>query len=242
MPLLCEDNNERINNMKKIGFIGVYDKTDLVLVISELLVKSGKKVLFIDATKDERAKYIVPSIIPTVSYITSFEDIDVAIGFENFTQVKQYVCADDENEMEYDYVFIDTDDIEKIKMFELTSSDQLYYVTSFSGYSLSKGIEILRKVDLPLRMTRVFFTKEMLKEEDDYFDYLTLDLKIKWNDNKIYFLLENGDLSAIMENNRLQCIKLRNLSIEYKENIVYMASQICPEVNERFYRKIVKDM
>ena len=134
------------------------------------------------------------------------------------------------------------DDIEKIKMFELTSSDQLYYVTSFSGYSLRKGIEILRKVDLPLRMTRVFFTKEMLKEEDDYFDYLTLDLKIKWNDNKIYFLLENGDLSAIMENNRLQCIKLRNLSIEYKENIVYMASQICPEVNERFYRKIVKDM
>lgn len=242
MPLLCEDNNERINNMKKIGFIGVYDKTDLVLVISELLVKSGRKVLFIDATKDERAKYIVPSIIPTVSYITSFEDIDVAIGFENFTQVKQYVCADDENEMEYDYVFIDTDDIEKIKMFELTSSDQLYYVTSFSGYSLRKGIEILRKVDLPLRMTRVFFTKEMLKEEDDYFDYLTLDLKIKWNDNKIYFLLENGDLSTIMENNRLQCIKLRNLSIEYKENIVYMASQICPEVNERFYRKIVKDM
>ena len=228
--------------MKKIGFIGVYDKTDLVLVISELLVKSGRKVLFIDATKDEKAKYIVPSIMPTVSYITSFEDIDVAIGFENFTQVKQYVCADDENEMEYDYVFIDTDDIEKIKMFELTSSDQLYYVTSFSGYSLRKGIEILRKVDLPLRMTRVFFTKEMLKEEDDYFDYLTLDLKIKWNDNKIYFLLENGDLSARMENNRLQCIKLRNLSIEYKENIIYMASQICPEVNERFYRKIVKDM
>ena len=102
--------------MKKIGFIGVYDKTDLVLVISELLVKSGRKVLVIDATKDEKAKYIVPSIIPTVSYITSFEDIDVAIGFENFTQVKQYVCADDENEMEYDYVFIDTDDIEKIKM------------------------------------------------------------------------------------------------------------------------------
>lgn len=132
--------------MKKIGFIGVYDKTDLVLVISELLVKSGRKVLFIDATKDEKAKYIVPSIMPTVSYITSFEDIDVAIGFENFTQVKQYVCADDENEMEYDYVFIDTDDIEKIKMFELTSSDQLYYVTSFSGYSLRKGIEILRKV------------------------------------------------------------------------------------------------
>lgn len=242
MPLLCENNNERINNMKKIGFIGVYDKTDLVFTISELLVKAGKKVLFVDATRDERAKYIAPSIIPTVSYITSFEDIDVAIGFENFKQVKQYVCVDDETEMEYDYIFIDADEAEKVKEFELTSADQLYYVTSFSGFSLRKGIEELREINLPLRMTKIFFTKEMLKEEDDYFDYLTLDLKIKWNENKIYFLLENGDLSAMMENNRLQCIKFRNLSNEYKENIIYMANQICSDVSERVYRKIVKDM
>lgn len=228
--------------MKKIGFIGVYDKTDLVLVISELLVKSGRKVLFIDATKDEKAKYIVPSIMPTVSYITSFEDIDVAIGFENFTQVKQYVCADDENEMEYDYVFIDTDDIEKIKMFELTSSDQLYYVTSFSGYSLRKGIEILRKVDLPLRMTRVFFTKEMLKEEDEYFNYLTLELKEEWTDNKLYFLLENGDLAVHMENHRLQCIKLKNLSNEYRENIVYIVRELCSGLDEKMLRKMTKEI
>ena len=91
-------------------------------------------------------------------------------------------------------------------------------------------------------MTRIFFTKEMLKEEDDYFDYLTLDLKIKWNDTKIYFLIENGDLAANMENDRLQSIKLRNLSNEYKENVIYLADQICPEVNERVYRKIVKEM
>ena len=82
----------------------------------------------------------------------------------------------------------------------------------------------------------------MLKEEDDYFDYLTLDLKVKWNDTKIYFLIENGDLAANMENDRLQSIKLRNLSNEYKENVIYLADQICPEVNERVYRKIVKEM
>jgi len=33
---------------------------------------------------------------------------------------------------------------------------------------------------------------EMLKEEDEYFNYLTLELKEEWTDNKLYFLLENA--------------------------------------------------
>lgn len=228
--------------MKRIGFIGVYDKTDLVLEIAEVLVKARKKILVIDATKESIAKYIVPNIFPTVSYITSFEDIDVAIGFQDFEQIKKYISVENDKDIEYDYIFIDTDNLEKVKTFGISGADQLYYITSFGGYSLRKGIEILREINLPLRMTRIFFTKEMLKEEDDYFDYLTLDLKIKWNDTKIYFLIENGDLAANMENDRLQSIKLRNLSNEYKENVIYLADQICPEVNEKVYRKIVKEM
>lgn len=242
MPLLYEKFRERTKKVKKIGFIGVYDKTELILAISEILVKAGKKVLFIDGTKDEKAKYIVPSIFPTISYITSFEDIDVAIGFENFSQIKQYISADSENDIEYDYIIIDTDNIEKIKSFEISNSEQLYYVTSFGGYSLRKGIEILKNINLPLRMTKIFYTKEMLKEEEDYFEYLTMDLKIKWDDNRIYFLLENGDFSANMENDRLQCIKLKNLSVEYKENVIYLTTRICSGVSERECRKIVKEM
>ena len=78
MPLLYELLYRKDNNMKKVGFIGVYDKTDLILDISKLLTRNGKKVLFIDSTKDQKAKYIVPNILPTVSYVTTFEDIDVA--------------------------------------------------------------------------------------------------------------------------------------------------------------------
>ena len=36
--------------MMKVGFIGVYDKTDLILDISKILTKCGKKILFIDYT------------------------------------------------------------------------------------------------------------------------------------------------------------------------------------------------
>ena len=214
MPLLYELLYRKDNNMKKVGFIGVYDKTDLILDISKLLTRNGKKVLFIDSTKDQKAKYIVPNILPTVSYVTTFEDIDVAIGFENIEQIAHYLGVDTENEFEYEYIFLDTDNFDGVRDFEALSFDKLYYVTSFDGYSLRKGIELLKEINLPLKMTRLFFTKEMLKEEDEYFNYLTLELKEEWTDNKLYFLLENGDLAVHMENHRLQCIKLKNLSNE----------------------------
>lgn len=98
-----------------------------------------------------------------------------------------------ENESEYEYIFLDTDNFDGVRDFEALSFDKLYYVTSFDGYSLRKGIELLKEINLPLKMTRLFFTKEMLKEEDEYFNYLTLELKEEWTDNKLYFLLENGD-------------------------------------------------
>lgn len=34
--------------MKKIGFIGAFDKTDLIIYIARVLVEMGNKVLIID--------------------------------------------------------------------------------------------------------------------------------------------------------------------------------------------------
>ena len=77
--------------MKTIGFIGAYDKTDLIVYIARILVAAGKKVLVIDATTLQKAKYIVPAISPTKSYVTNFEDIDIAVGLYDFTSIKEYL-------------------------------------------------------------------------------------------------------------------------------------------------------
>lgn len=61
--------------MKKIGFIGMYDKTDLILNIAKILTTMHKKVIVVDSTITQKAKYVVPVINPTVTYITDFEDI-----------------------------------------------------------------------------------------------------------------------------------------------------------------------
>ena len=61
--------------MKKIGFIGAYDKTDLILNIAKILTTMEKRILVIDSSINQKAKYVVPAIDPTVSYITSFESL-----------------------------------------------------------------------------------------------------------------------------------------------------------------------
>lgn len=228
--------------MKKVGLVGVYDKTDLILSLSKVLVKAGKKVLFIDSTTLQKAKYIVPNILPTVNYITSYDDIDVAIGFKNITQIKQYLGLEDNEELEYDFVFVDIDNFEGATDFEIGSLDKNYFITSFDGYSLKKGIELLRTLNIPLKMERIFYSKEMLKEEEEYFNYLTLDLKIEWDENKLYFLLDNGDLSAQMENHLVQNIKFKNLSNEFKENVIFLVNELSPDIGERTIRKIIKEM
>ena len=75
--------------MKKIGFIGAYDKIDVILCIAKVLTMARKKVLIIDNTITQKCKYIVPVINPTKSYVTTNEDIDVAVGFESIPKLKQ---------------------------------------------------------------------------------------------------------------------------------------------------------
>ena len=67
--------------MKKVGFIGGYNKIDMMLYVAKMITISDKKVLIVDSTKEQISRYIVPTINPTVSYITNYENIDVAIGF-----------------------------------------------------------------------------------------------------------------------------------------------------------------
>ncbi|MCI8621787.1 MAG: hypothetical protein HFJ50_09060 [Clostridia bacterium] len=64
--------------MKTVGFIGGYDKLDLMLYVAKILALSEKKVLLIDASTMQKTRYVVPAINPTASYVTEFEGFDVA--------------------------------------------------------------------------------------------------------------------------------------------------------------------
>lgn len=222
--------------MRKIGFLGAYDKTDLMLYVSKVLAELNQKVLMIDATILQKARYIVPCIAPSKYYITEYEKIDVAVGFNNLDEIKKYLGVD---ELKYDMVLIDIDDNEKFKDFEMEKASKNYFVTAFDSYSLKKGLEVIGKMTDKLLMKKIMFSQEMLEEEDDYLNFLSFYYSVRWEDKKIYFPYENGDNSAIIENQRTARIRFKNLSDAYKEGIHTVVQDIMPESKNSDIKKII---
>lgn len=230
--------------MRTVGFIGAYDKIDLIIYISRLLTEMEKKVMIVDATILQKAKYIVPAISPSRAYVTDFEGIDIAVGFHDYASIKDYLGMPQHAVFEYDYIFLDIDSPEALEDFDIKSASQNYFVTGFDLYSLKRGLEILSGIKEPMPLTKILFSKEITEEEDEYLNYLSLGYKVVWSDERIYFPFEEGDQTVIAENQRVAKVKLKRLTSLYKESLMYLAEKMIEpnEINElkKAFRQVEK--
>ena len=225
--------------MKRIGFIGAYDKTDLMIYVSKILVENGLKVLVVDSTTLQKTRYTVPCITPSRYYITTYENIDIAIGFETLQEIRNYTGK---VELEYDIILLDIDNQEAFNNLEIRTADKNYFVTAFDNYSLKKGLEIIGKSEEKKVMTKVLFSNNMSNDEDEYLNFLSFYYGVKWSKEKIYFPFEVGDNSIIVENQRNARISFKELSQEYKDGMLDLVSQIAPKIKINDVKKMLKNI
>ena len=217
--------------MEKINFIGAYDKTDSIMYIAKILTEMKTKVIIVDATITQKSKYVIPTVENKNEYITNYYNIDFAIGFTNYNDIKTYLGMPQSAAFTYDYMFIDIDNSDLLNNFDVYSSKKTYFVTSFDLYALKKGVEVLKRLSLPVEITKVYFSNLMSQTEDDYFNYIATGCRVKWNQDKIYFPLLNEDLDVIKENQRLSKIRFKGLSNEYKTSLMEWTQDICGDSN-----------
>jgi len=227
--------------MEKIAFIGSYDKTDLIVYIAKILANMGKKVIVIDSTALQKTRYIVPTMQNLKQYVTTFEGVDIAIGFQTMDQLKQYQGLQKTDELDYEYCFIDIDSYRGYYYFGIKTDDKHYFVTSFDIYNLRRGLQVFRKLEAPVQVTKILFTKDMLAEEDQFLNFLSKGLRIRWNSNILFFPFESGDQNAIFSNQRTGRIQIRGISSQYIDGISYIAEEISGE-SQGNIRKAVKMM
>lgn len=226
--------------MRKIGFIGAYDKTDFVLYIAKILLEMGHRVLVVDATITQKARYIVPNIQPERSYITEFEGIDVAVGFKSFEDIKTYLRIPTMGQLQYDIALIDTNSAGGVMSYKIQDSEKIYFVTSFDLYSIRRGIESLNGIQEKVNATKVLFSREVTSDENNYLNYLSSGSNIIWNQQIIYMPFELGDQTVIYKNQRVAKIRLRGLTNQYKEGLMYIAVQLLGDENYPQIRKVFK--
>lgn len=217
--------------MEKINFIGAYDKTDSIMYIAKILTEMKKKVIIVDATITQKTKYVIPTIDNRSEYIANYANIDFAIGFTNYNDIKTYLGMPQSAAFTYDYMLIDIDNSDLLNNFDVYSSKKNYFVTSFDLYALKKGVEVLKRLSLPVEIMKVYFSNLMSQSEDDYFNYIATGCRVKWNQDKIYFPLLNEDLDVIKENQRLSKIRFKSLSNEYKTSLMEWTQDICGDSN-----------
>lgn len=227
--------------MKQVGFVGAFDKTDLIIYIAKILTVLGKRVLIADTTITQKAKYVVPALNPTLSYITEFEEIDIAVGFKNVEAIANYTNRSTET-LEYDYLLLDIDSAESAMNFRIDRSVQNFFVTSFDTYDIRRGVEILGQFQTPIKMTKVLFSKEVSKEDDEYLNYLSLGAKVMWEDDRIYFPLEMGDKTAIINNQKVAKVRFENLTSMYKDGMEFIIAKIDHTLQGPNIRKIIKEI
>ena len=212
--------------MKKVAFIGSFDKADMIIYAAKILTLMGKSVLVVDSTALQKTRYIIPSMEASKQYITTYEKIDIAIGFENLAQIKEYKTNETKEEFNYDYVLLDIDNYKWYVYFGVKPDDKHFFITSFDLYCLRRGLQVFRRLENPVEVTKVLFTKEMLPEEEQFLAHLSKGLKIKWDNDVIYFPFELGDQNAIFSNQRSGRIRMRGLSQTYVDGIMYMVEEL----------------
>lgn len=139
-------------------------------------------------------------------------------------------------------ILLDVDNSESFEQLEMYTSDKNYFVTAFDNYSLKKGLEIVGKSEEKHLMTKILFSRNMSKEEDEYLNFLSFYYAIKWSKEKIYFPYEAGDNSVIVENQRNARISYKELSQQYKDGILEIVSQIAPEVRFGDVKKMIRNI
>lgn len=227
--------------MKKVGFIGGGDKSNLIMYVAKAIEYLNKKVLVVDTTLMQKTKYIVPTINPTKSYITDFENVDYAVGFESMEDIIRYLGLKDLEKIPYDYLLIDIDNASAIENFEIEDTKDNFFVTTYDIYSLQRGIEILKNLPSTMSLSKILFNYNMKKEDEEYLLYLTADTKAIWNDFSIYMPIVDENEQLIQDNQRVYRTRIKKLIPEYQDGIIYIVQNIIKDFSTNKIRKMIRE-
>lgn len=228
--------------MEQIGFIGTYDKKDLLLNVGKILSNLGKRVLIVDSTLMQRLKYIVPNVSNgnSKAYISEYLGIDVALGFVNMNGIMQYLGTE---ELPYDYIFIDTDNIQTIASFMVHKLQKKFFVTSYEQFELRRTVEIFRNINLPLNMTKVVLSFDINDNQAYALAHLMEQTLVRFNKDEVNFADSIIDRKAMLENQLVNEISLKHYSNTYKDSIEYLTAIIAEgSIDQGTIKREIKKM
>ena len=209
--------------MKKILFVGTYDKTDFLLSLSKLLAYADQRVLLIDATRDRLYEYVVPIVLEGQRTIEEFEGFELARGYRALHEL----LPDLAETMEYDFLLIDSDDVTTVAEWGAVEREVL--VTSFDLYCTRKNVNLIERY-FREREEHRFFLKLVYHTDsvidDSYIEHTLTYLPIMWVDPPIQLPFDEFDLATKIENQHFGRVQMKRLSKAMRNALIQLVERL----------------
>jgi len=214
----------------------------------------GKKTIYIDATLNQKARYIIPTIGDMESqnqYVVQHDGVEFAIGFTNMLELKKYFLSKGEDFTEFEYVIVNTDINEMCEEYDLKNANSLFFISSYDKFHITKGTELLQfmcamkrkaDVDAQLALTMLLLYSDVNTADTSYINNRTDNLPIIWAHHTITFPYDQeNDLSVNIQNQYSNKIDMKNLSSTYKEALSETVAVITGD-DKKVMKKVIKNI
>lgn len=232
---------------KVIGLVGYVNKTEYIINLAKVLSITGKSVLVIDGTIEERMRYSIPAFNNSEKeYLVHFDGADYALGFRSIDAIKDYICKKTSNADNYDIILIDIDNVRAYEDFRQENLTKTFFFIEFSNISLAKNEELLRviesyeAVDRKPVLSRVIFRQYVTRASEKYFVNKILGYNIEWNEIEYELPYLDQDKIADTEAEQSGYIDMNRHTKQYLTLVTDMASDIVGDVRADDIRRMVK--
>ena len=232
--------------MKVIALIGYVDKYDFAINLAKSINIMDKSVLVVDATTDSKLKYIIPALDNVgKAYVTQYNNIDFAVGFDSMYDVENYMCEQSINIGLYDYIIIDIDSPKTYEFFRTRGIDKTYFFIHTDVLAVAKNKDIIKAIKVynpdeeSTKMTKVIFKDYMSRTAEDYFEKQIQAYNIKWDENLYELFMDERDKVVNTDSQFSGLIDLKKHTVPYLNIISEITANILEDVS---YKEVLKQI
>lgn len=232
--------------MQIIGLIGYVDKYDFAINLAKSINIMNKSVLVVDATNDQKLKAIIPALDNIgSSYITSYNNIDFALGFKSMHDVENYTAELGINLSLYDFIIIDIDSVKTYELFRSRNFDKMYFFIDTSVLSVEKNKEIIKAMRVyskeeAISLRKIFYHAFMSRAAEKYFEDQIEAYNIKWLEPEYEINVDDVDKVVDIDSQFSGIIELRRHSKIYINTLADIASEILDDITTKEVLKQIK--
>lgn len=231
--------------MQVLGMYGYVDKYDFVIAVARVLNIMGRSVLVIDATKDKKYKYIVPTIDKEESYMTQYCDIDFAVGFDTYADIEKYMQEKNIEIDKYSYVIIDLDDASSYEKFTGIRKNKVYLFTNTNMVSVNKNDELVKKIrslngEKEISCTKVIYRSYLSRAATNYIEEKMSNYGVKWAEEVYDITPDEQDNMVDIDSEYSGLVDIRKHTKDY----IYYISEFVSKIlgDEVTQKEIIKEI